>query len=1169
MRSLFPLILGILSVPCLAGETDVLKPGEAGATPRTMLSRDLLNKARRAFQKRREAVAALKNVDDLEKRRSELKAKFIASLGGFPDKTPLNPRIVGILQRDGYRVEKIIYESRPNHHVTANFYLPAGDPPFPAVLIPCGHEDEAKAAINNQRACISLAKHGIAALCYDPIGQGERRQLLDNEGKPIGGGGTTEHTTAGIGALLVGRQTASYRIWDAIRSLDYLASRSEIDPKRLGCSGCSGGGTMTSYLMALDDRVAAAAPSCYITSLERLFETIGPQDAEQNIVGQTAFGMEHADYLSLRAPKPTLICASTRDFFDIQGTWNTFREAKQIYALFGRSDAVDIVETNETHGYNKLHREGMLRLMLRRLAGKDVVATEGDFDVASEAELRCTKTGRVVSELHGKSVFDWNEERAAEFSKKRKAFLNDRDRAGSIGAVRRLIGVAEPIKPAARSEHGGIRIGERRAIRLIFQTEPGIEVPALLFTPETIDDSAPLTIVIGLDKSKAIDPDGAIAGALKRGRRVLIADLRGTGETAPETANANHGPFGADWKEAFLALHLSEPLLGRRVFDLLSVIGATAAESQRGVHLIAYGQTGPIALHAAAIDSRIHELTLIHSIASWYDIVRRRVSRDQLSNIVPGALEVYDLPELAGLIAPRPLAIVEPVDPSGVPIAREEVELDYSAAIAIYHDRNSEDVFTIQSTKRRTPKNPLLRAVDLKIGETQTVKLSDGKTSKIKLLQVDEVRDPIRSAVRSATVKLEVNGSIVSLESGNYHLPILAGGVQIDCPVVGGYLINSNQDSWGLSKDARIRLWPAGSPWIEPDRFGYPARQRWFASSTQMANEPVYVDGGENPSVKKIYYHNGLDIGGAEGMIEVVAASDGVIVGSGTEVLKGYENAPVRPRYDLVVVLDDQGWYYSYHHLQSIDHSIKPGIAVRKGQKIGMLGKEGGSGGWSHLHFMITSLQPSGRWGTQEGYAFLWQAYLREHEPAVIAVARPHRVAWAGDTVVLDASKSWARSGPIERFEWTFCDGSTATGSRVEKVYNNPGSYSEIVKTYDRDGRFDYDFAIVQVLDRAKPDPLPPTIHASYAPTFGIKPNDEITFKVRTFRTTDGNETWDFGDGSPSVAVRSDGNVEPLAHEGYAITKHRYQKPGRYLVKVERTDRHGATATARLRVIVE
>src|SRR4029079_19636812 len=125
-------------------------------------------------------------------------------------------------------------------------------------------------------------------------------------------------------------------------SLDYLVSRPEVDAKKLGCTGNSGGGTLTAYLMALDERIQCAAPSCYITSLEKLFATLGPQDAEQNIPGQVAFHMEHADYLNMRAPRPTLLCTATRDFFNIEGTWTTFREATNIYGKLGHSERVNL-----------------------------------------------------------------------------------------------------------------------------------------------------------------------------------------------------------------------------------------------------------------------------------------------------------------------------------------------------------------------------------------------------------------------------------------------------------------------------------------------------------------------------------------------------------------------------------------------------------------------------------------------------------------------------------------------------------------------------------------------------------------------------------------------------------------------------------------------------------
>jgi hypothetical protein len=464
---------------------------------------------------------------------------------------------------------------------------------------------------------------------------------------------------------------------------------------------------------------------------------------------------------------------------------------------------------------------------------------------------------------------------------------------------------------------------------------------------------------------------------------------------------------------------------------------------------------------------------------------------------------------------------------------------------------------------------PLVRVVDVNVGESQTVTLQDGSQATVRLVDLKEMRDDIRNAVRRAVVKVEVNGRTISLVSSTYHLPVTFAGVQIDCPVTKGYLQKSSKENaWGLAKDARLRLWPAESAWIQPGSFVYPVQQRWFASDTQMANVPVFVDGGEVPSNKNIYYHYGLDFGGAEGLVDVIAATSGLVVSAGLEKLSGYEDSPVQPRYDVIYILDDRGWYYRYSHLYKIDDSVKPGRKVRIGQKIGILGKEGGSGGWSHLHFDIQCRQPSGKWGIQNGYAFIWETYQREYKPKIIAVARPHHLAWTGESVELDATRSWSRSGTIRKYEWIFCDGTSATGPRVRRTYDKPGEYNEILKITDASGNIDYDFAVVQIIDGNHPNKLPPTIHAVYYPTFHIKPGDEVTFKVRSFRTTHGNEVWDFGDGSPKVTVQSDGNAQVHNPQGYAVTKHRYKKVGHYIAIVKRSNELGYEAVTHLHLRV-
>ncbi len=464
---------------------------------------------------------------------------------------------------------------------------------------------------------------------------------------------------------------------------------------------------------------------------------------------------------------------------------------------------------------------------------------------------------------------------------------------------------------------------------------------------------------------------------------------------------------------------------------------------------------------------------------------------------------------------------------------------------------------------------PLFRTLDIDTGATESVELSSGKRATVKLLSTSETRDKARSAIREARAEVEINGSRATLSCGNYRLPVEVGGVQIDCTVTKAYYQNTNRDHWGLVKDARLRLWPAGSPFMPPGSMVYPVRQLWFASRTQMGNEPTYVDEGERITTEKIYYHAGLDIGGAEALTEVIAATDGLVVGLGTAVIDKVKDNPAIDREfnDTIWVEDGRGWFTRYTHLFSYDPSVKLGGRVVQGQKIGTLGKEGGSGGWSHLHFEIISRQPSGKWGTQEGYAFLWEAYRQQFSPRLVAIARPHAAVLVGEKATLDGSRSWPASH-ITSYDWTCTDGQTASGAKVEKSYSKAGTYSEILKITDAGGRAAYDFETVNVLDPKHPEQVPPSIQAAYWPTMGIAPGKPVTFKVRTFGTTDGEEHWSFGDGATAV-TKSDGNVDEHAKNGFAITTHAFAKPGNYIVRVERTSRVGQTAVAHLWVHVD
>ena len=649
MRVLFLPIIALLLWPTLAvaDELNVLPDRLEDGPTKQMLTRYLHAQTESAFARRKARFAEINSIDDVRKYQQETRALLLEQLGPFPERTPLNATTVGKIEGDGYVMERVIFESQPRHYVTAILFLPTSSkPPYPGVVIPCGHSGSGKAA--QQQIAIGLAKAGIAALSYDPIGQGERYQMLDDEGKPRFKP-TDEHTLLGATSILVGRNTATYRIWDGMRAIDYLSQRKEIDPEKIGVTGCSGGGTLTSYLMALDERVACAAPSCYLTSFPRLLETIGPQDAEQNIYAQIALGIDHADYIHLRAPKPTLILASTRDFFDIEGTWDSFREAKQLYTGLGFAERVSLVETDAKHGYPRLQREAMVRWMSRWLLDKDEDIAEPEFETHSLENVQCTPRGQVMLLDDARSVMDLNVEFAESCVAQRENLWRQGNRDNALAKVREIAGIREldalpvaKVRPAGKLERNGYAIE-----KIVIVPEDGIALPALLFRPEK-ETGKPYLYLHGLGKNSLAKSGGPLEKLALGGNTVLTVDLRGTGETGPDQESL----LGANWKDIFISYLLGRSLLTMRSEDTL-VCARYLSELTGGgkINLVAVGAAGPPAMHAAALEGDLFvSAEFTDSLTSWAEYLRTPEARGQMVNVVHGALQYYDLLDLTATL---------------------------------------------------------------------------------------------------------------------------------------------------------------------------------------------------------------------------------------------------------------------------------------------------------------------------------------------------------------------------------------------------------------------------------------------------------------------------------------------------------------------------------------
>jgi dienelactone hydrolase len=651
------LLLAVATLATAAEDWNVLPP-EMEVPPQRQLYEHLQRDALQHLAQRRDAFEQLQTPEQCQAWQAERRARFEAAIGEFPERCPLEPRVVGTLDGEGYRVEKIVLQSRPQHHITAALFLPPGDGPHPGVLVSCGHSRTAKAADYNQAMSIALARDGIAALCFDPIGQGERSQLIHPDGRPVQSGTTTEHFLIGAGSILVGRNTAHYRIYDGMRCLDYLAGREDIDAQKLGCTGCSGGGTMTSYLMALDDRIACAAPACYITTFERLIQTIGPQDAEQNIFGQLAFGMEQTDYLLIRAPKPTLVCATTDDFFDISGTWDTARQAKRFFGTLGAPECVDLVEAPGKHGLGPLGRRTMVQWMRRWLAGIDRPVVEAELKYWKEAELQCTPGGQVLLEPGQRSVYDLNADLAAALAEQRQARRQNGLPSGLQDEIRQRI-AARPLgelPPRTARLVDSVPQDGYRVDRLALEADGQLPLACLRFVPET--PSGTVAIVLdgdGKAAQAAASPDNpSVAQQLAReGTVVLAVDLSGLGETA---VGKPSNVLSAEWKEFYLAYLMGRSLVGLRAEEVLAAARWAIGEhkpSAGKLMLVARGRAAVASLHAAALEPDMFaECRFEGGLESWHDVAGQPCG-EHLADVVHGALETYDLPDLRTLLGQR------------------------------------------------------------------------------------------------------------------------------------------------------------------------------------------------------------------------------------------------------------------------------------------------------------------------------------------------------------------------------------------------------------------------------------------------------------------------------------------------------------------------------------
>ncbi|MDB5269464.1 MAG: hypothetical protein JWP58_2504 [Hymenobacter sp.] len=593
--------------------------------------------------------------------RDSVQARFRRVLGPMPARTPLRAQVTGKLQRPGFQIEKIIYESTPHHHVTANLYVPAGKGKKPGVLLFCGHEQESKATVSYQKTAILLAQHGFVVLVIDPISQGERMQLTDAAGKSLTRGGTTEHTLMNADAALLGQTTPGEQFWDNARSLDYLLTRPEVDTARLGCLGNSGGATQTAYFMALEPRMKVAALCSYVASGEKNLELTGPADGCVQLPGAGRARLDIADWPIMFAPRPLLMLAGRYDFVDYTQIEAATAETQSIYQALGKPEQLNLFAYDDGHGISQPKREVAVAWFRRWLYGDATPIREGNLPISTTKELQCTATGQVNTAFQDEVTL--GAQHLAEAQK--LAARRPATAAEIVAAVRQQqLGYAPAITNEAQPKQVEIRpLDTLRRAGLTLQKfvlrRPG-EPPLPLLLALPAGPARPTKVLIWLadgGKAAVLDSSAAqVQAYLRQGTAVVLADLRGLGETADPSAAVDPKYYNREYRNAQLALHEGRPLPIQRLADidiLQMFVRNTDPLAGALVELRANGRAVVPALHTALLWPTITRLTVDKMPASYQQLLAQPATKNVYSEVLPGVLRYFDLPDLQRVLGDR------------------------------------------------------------------------------------------------------------------------------------------------------------------------------------------------------------------------------------------------------------------------------------------------------------------------------------------------------------------------------------------------------------------------------------------------------------------------------------------------------------------------------------
>ena len=572
---------------------------------------------------------------------------YMLGLSPMPEKTPLHATVTRTLKRDDYVVEMVHYQSRPGLYVTGNLYRPAtvkeGER-LPAIFYVCGHSGRGRDGnkVAYQSHGIWFARHGYVCLVVDSLQLGEiaafhhgtynlQRWWWHSRG----------YTPAGVEA------------WNGIRGVDYLISRPDVDPQRLAVTGISGGGAATFWIAAADERVKVAVPVSGMADLESYIPNWVINGHCDCMFLYNAHRWPWTRIAGLIAPRPMLFVNSDKDpIFPMDANDRVINRLERLYSLYGAGDQVDALVSVGGHAYREDIRRGAYRFINTHLKGDAKSVADSEADIVSEGSrpgpypippetLRVFPTDADIPKDQLNTKIDEQFVPLARVEPPADGQFENWKRS-LLGRVRQTsFGYFPEIVSAAK------KLGEVDATTHRMQSEEGIEFRLRFASAPEKGAKSVLLVVLNPDET-GTTPDWVKTVATE-GQVVVLCEPRGIGATKWTRKNPPN------------YIERSHVLLGRtvdtgRVWDAISAARAIAEDPRlRGdgspvpVHVAGNKAAAVIAAYAAALDDRIAGGTLVSPPVTHMDN-----AAPQFLNI----LRACDVPDVLGVIAPRPMTIV-------------------------------------------------------------------------------------------------------------------------------------------------------------------------------------------------------------------------------------------------------------------------------------------------------------------------------------------------------------------------------------------------------------------------------------------------------------------------------------------------------------------------------